>query len=292
MLAKVRLSLFLLLLGTVAARRLGRLIRTWSRRSGSPHMLLEHPIAADRTFDGHPVPAEAFLMHPHNDLGHRYWAAALVAGDTVVDATLGNGHDATFLASALGRVGGGTLICLDVQHLAIERSQARMREHLESEGWKLVVAGGEGNACESSGGSSSYPAWDAYLASSGSKLTVRWQRGCHAQLLDAMSGRCARLVVFNLGYLPGGDKAIVTTTATTIPALEAAQRVVTVGGAVSVTLYPGHTEGMEEEAVVLEHAAALPQGQWSVYHAQWLNQRNKRTGRRAPSLVLMQYLHE
>jgi hypothetical protein len=49
---------------------------------------------------------------------------------------------------------------------------------------------------------------------------------------------------------------------------------------------------MEEEAVVLEHAAALPQGQWSVYHAQWLNQRNKRTGRRAPSLVLMQYLHE
>lgn len=138
----------------------------------------------------------------------------------------------------------------------------------------------------------SYPEWDAYHDVYDSHLTVRWQCGCHAKLLSAMCARCARLVVFNLGYLPGGDKSIVTTSTTTIAALEAAQCVLTVGGAVSVTLYPGHDEGKEEEAVVLKHAAELPQGQWSVYHTQWLNQRNKRTGRRAPSLVLMQYLHE
>jgi hypothetical protein len=43
---------------------------------------------------------------------------------------------------------------------------------------------------------------------------------------------------------------------------------------------------------VLEHAAALTQGKWSVYHTAWLNQRNKRNGRRAPSLVLLQHLHD
>ena len=101
-----------------------------------------------------------------------------------------------------------------------------------------------------------------------------------------------KLVVFNLGYLPGGDKTICTTGATTVAALEAAQRAVMVGGCLSVTVYPGHPEGEREEKAVLDLAAALPQGRWSVYHTQWLNQRNKRTGRRAPSVFLMQYLHD
>ena len=60
----------------------------------------------------------------------------------------------------------------------------------------------------------------------------------------------------------------------------------------SATIYPGHAEGLAEEAAVLEHAAALTQGKWSVYHTAWLNQRNKRNGRRAPSLVLLQHLHD
>ena len=74
--------------------------------------------------------------------------------------------------------------------------------------------------------------------------------------------------------------------------LEAAQRAVAVGGCVSVTIYPGHKEGLDEEVVLLDLAAELPQGRWSVYHTRWLNQRNKRTGRRAPSLLLLQYLHD
>lgn len=71
--------------------------------------------------------------------------------------------------------------------------------------------------------------------------------------------------MFNLGYLPGGDKAVVTRAEETVRALEAAQRAVRAGGAVSATIYPGHDEGRREEAAVLEHAAALPQGEWSVH---------------------------
>ena len=97
--------------------------------------------------------------------------------------------------------------------------------------------------------------------------------------------------MFNLGYLPGGDKSVVTTARSTCEALREAERVVCAGGSVSVTLYSGHEEGLHEEAAVLEHARSVPQDSWSVYHHVWLNQRNKRTGRRPPSLLLMQRLH-
>ena len=114
----------------------------------------------------------------------------------------------------------------------------------------------------------------------------------------------------------------------TIRALSHAEQAVGGGGCISVTIYPGHEEGLREEEAVLEHAAHMTQDLWSVYreppphapslalvkpeapsgsravvrtkdHASarcsaadttWLNQRNKRNGRRAPSLVLMQKL--
>ncbi len=47
-------------------------------------------------------------------------------GDTVVDATLGNGHDALFLARAVGPK--GKLIGFDIQKKAIEESTRRLKE--------------------------------------------------------------------------------------------------------------------------------------------------------------------
>jgi len=230
---------------------------------------------AERQFDGYPVASPATLLHPHTDFAQRYWTTLLKAGDTVIDATVGNGHDAAVLAEALGRAGGGTLLCLDAQAVALERSQERLRGVLSE--WELREGADE---------------WLAVQRSSGVELVVRWVEGCHAATLRALPPRSAALVVFNLGYLPGGDKTFTTTAATTVAALEAAEAVVAHGGCVSATIYPGHAEGLTEEAAVLDHAAGLTQGRWSVYHTAWLNQRNKRNGRRAPSLVLLQHLHD
>lgn len=52
-----------------------------------------------------------------------------------------------------------------------------------------------------------------------------------------------RLVAFNLGYLPGGDKAITTTSETTLVALGAAERILMPGGLISVVAYVGHPGG-------------------------------------------------
>ena len=181
-----------------------------------------------RTFDGHPV-APHVLLHPHTHFAHRYWDqhGFLQPGDIVVDATLGNGHDAAFLALALGRAGGGQLFLIDLQPLALERSQVRVRAALEEDGWRVDVCAAD--------------EWCATQASSDSTLIVRWQLGCHAALLERLQPRSVRLVVFNLGYLPGGDKEICTQSVSTIAALEAARRAIAVGEApLHLAIESGH----------------------------------------------------
>lgn len=217
-----------------------------------------------RLWDGKPVHSPVQLLHPHTDLGHRYWSDLLVHADSdspsiVVDATAGNGFDSLVLAQALSRAGGGRLVLCDVQQRALDATRARL-------------------ASDPTSGTNTWP-------------TVEYRLGDHCSFLEGMAERSVTLITFNLGYLPGGDKSIVTTAEGTLRALDAAERAVRPGGSVSVTLYPGHEEGRREEAAVLEHAAALPQGTWSVHYTQWLNQRSKRKGIRAPSLVLLQKMN-
>jgi len=60
-----------------------------------------------------------------------------------------------------------------------------------------------------------------------------------------------RLIVFNLGYLPGGDKSITTMTGSTLDSLRYFLSILAEDGAISMTCYPGHDEGMREEKEVL-----------------------------------------
>lgn len=52
-----------------------------------------------------------------------------------------------------------------------------------------------------------------------------------------------RLIAFNLGYLPGGDKGMITRSETTLLALEAAKRILMPGGLISLVVYVGHPGG-------------------------------------------------
>ncbi len=48
---------------------------------------------------------------------------------------------------------------------------------------------------------------------------------CHSRLQEVAGSGRAKVVAFNCGYLPRGDKAIFTSTATTLTAIEAALEV-------------------------------------------------------------------
>ncbi|MCW9078222.1 MAG: methyltransferase domain-containing protein [Gammaproteobacteria bacterium] len=134
-------------------------------------------------------------------------------GALAIDATVGNGHDTLFLA---GRVAPqGHVIGFDIQRLALEKTRAR-----------LFAAGLEAAA------------------------TLHF---CgHERMLEKIppdwSGRVSA-VMFNLGYLPGGDKTRITQAETTISALDQALALLSIGGLISLLLYRGHA-GAETDAVL------------------------------------------
>jgi hypothetical protein len=70
----------------------------------------------------------------------------------------------------------------------------------------------------------------------------------HDQMINYI--RKADIVVFNLGYLPKGDKNIVTLPETTIRALNQAKMILP-QGYVCVTCYLGHKGGKSEHTAVL-----------------------------------------
>jgi len=92
----------------------------------------------------------------------------------------------------------------------------------------------------------------------------------------------AALIVYNLGYLPGGDKSLTTRCETTLQSVQNALQIAT--KAISITCYPGHLEGAEEEALLIEFFQTLDPKKWRICYHQWLNQT------RSPSLLWLSLL--
>lgn len=175
-----------------------------------------------------------FLYSPIKT-AHRYWKEIVEPSDTVIDATLGNGKDALFLAPLCK-----TLIGIDIQQAAIASS-------------KTILP------------------FD----------NIQFILGSHAEFPGFIVPGSVKLIVYNLGYLPRGDKSVVTKTETTLQSLKNAQDLVMPGGMISITCYSGHEEGAKEEAAVLAFASSLNPEEWCTSQHRWLNRS------RCPSLVLL-----
>ena len=72
-------------------------------------------------------------------------------------------------------------------------------------------------------------------------------------------------VIFNLGWLPGADRNITTTTATTLSALEGARHMLAPAGLLFIICYPGHPEGAAEAAAVVDWCSQLPADAYFVW---------------------------
>ncbi|RMF57420.1 MAG: methyltransferase domain-containing protein [Bacteroidetes bacterium] len=166
-------------------------------------------------------------------------AAVLTPGDVAVDATVGNGHDTVFLARQVGA--DGHVYGFDVQEEAILRTRARLAGAGLSDQVTLFARGHE---------------------------ALREVLPAHVQ------GRVAA-VMFNLGYLPGGDKGRITTAVTTLPALDAALDVLRPGGVLAVVVYPGHPGGAEEADAVRAWAARLDAHAYLATRYDLLNRPNR-----------------
>lgn len=187
------------------------------------------------------------LFQSHLDLAHGYWSKLLVKDDIVIDATCGNGHDTLVLCKLLQHVDGGILHAIDLQPIAIKNTQALLQTAFHG----------------------SIPTF------------VSFHQHCHSRFPEALTEASVKLIIYNLGYLPGGDKTATSQQDTTLTSVSEALKLLVSGGCVSITCYPGHPEGAREEAALLEFAQSLPPQAWSCCHHRWLNRKQ------SPSLLLI-----
>ncbi|GBG97490.1 class I SAM-dependent methyltransferase [Lactococcus termiticola] len=104
-------------------------------------------------------------------------------------------------------------------------------------------------------------------------LSARLIHDGHEQLANYIQ-EPVKAAVFNLGYLPGTDKSIVTTGDHTIQALDALLDLLEVAGRIVLVVYHGHPGGQEEKKAVVSWAESLPQQAWHVMAYAPMNQVN------------------
>jgi hypothetical protein len=151
---------------------------------------------------------------------------ALFDGALAIDATVGNGYDALFLAHRVGPK--GKVLGFDVQKAAL----AGAREIL-----KFV----------------------------GSLDRVSLLHDSHTRLADYLPpGAAIAGAMFNLGYLPRGNRQIITQPETTVMALRSVLEHLAERGRVTLLVYRGHEGGVPEYREVRQALEQLPENEWLV----------------------------
>ena len=74
-----------------------------------------------------------------------------------------------------------------------------------------------------------------------------------------------KAIMFNLGYLPGGDKTIITSTDSTITALNSSCHLLSSNGIITIIAYPGHSGGDLETVQVTNWCDQLDITQFEVH---------------------------
>jgi SAM-dependent methyltransferase len=86
------------------------------------------------------------------------------------------------------------------------------------------------------------------------------------------------LVLFNLGYLPRGDRAVTTTAASTLKACSEALALLAPEGIVLCVVYRGHVEGRLEWRELVSFGSGLDQNAYNFFTLDFPNQANDPPG--------------
>ena len=172
-------------------------------------------------------PAATNFSRPKSltQLAHNVIRRIVQPGDTVIDATAGNGNDTQMLATLVGAA--GRTIAIDIQQSAIDSTSNR-------------------------------------LTKAGLTADLRLGDHARELKKLQASGLCVKAVMFNLGYLPGSDKQITTAGNSTLAAIQVASDILLPGGAVTIIAYRGHAGGLEETAIVEQWIAELPTDRFEI----------------------------
>ena len=167
----------------------------------------------------------------------------LVPGDIAVDATMGNGHDTEMLCRLVGE--GGHVYAFDIQEDAVENTRARLSQ--------------------------------AGLLARATLFC------CGHQFMAEKVNKAVNAVMFNLGWLPGGNKAITTQWDTTREAVQQALSLLAPEGICAICVYPGHPAGDYERLQLNQMLSSLRPQEFNVLHHRFIN-----AGKGAPECYIIQ----
>lgn len=177
------------------------------------------------------------LLRSHLTLSHHFWHTIVTPGDTVIDATCGNGHDTLCMAKLALTGDSGSVFALDIQPEAIEKTKLLLQTNLSEDLYNKI----------------------SLLQSS------------HRRFPKEILPKSVKLIAYNLGYLPGGDKTLTTMAESTLESLYNALELISPEGMISITCYPGHPQGKIEEDAIIKYAASLDPRAWNCIHHRWIN---------------------
>jgi len=178
---------------------------------------------------------------------HEYARIVINEGDTVVDATMGNGNDTAFLAELVGKT--GKVYAFDIQSEALKKTADRLSEKNLKDRCVLI--------CDS-----------------------------HEKMADYVI-EPVKLVMFNLGYRPGGDHSIFTTGETTMRAVNAAMKNLVVHGLIIIVIYHGGDSGFSERDYLLRELPEIESDSFAVMLTNFINLPNN-----PPMLVCIERLKQ
>lgn len=168
------------------------------------------------------------------------WCASFIKqqvqeGDFCIDATMGNGNDTLLLAQLCGR--SGKVLAFDIQEQALNATRERLAVEHAPENYTLLLKS-------------------------------------HASMAEYAESGSVSCIVFNFGYLPGGDHALATKGDTSIQALTQALSLLKKGGMISLCIYSGGDSGFEERDQILAWLKELDPRKYLVIKSDYYNRPN------------------
>lgn len=156
-------------------------------------------------------------------------------GDFCIDATMGNGNDTLLLSRLCGE--SGQVLAFDIQEQALNHTRERLQKAAAPENYTLLLES-------------------------------------HSHMRQYARPETVSCIVFNLGYLPGGDHSKATKSNTSITAMEQGLFLLKKGGLLSLCIYSGGDSGFQERDDVLTWLKQLDSHKYLVIRSDYYNRPN------------------
>lgn len=168
-------------------------------------------------------------------VSHQFLASYVKPGAFCIDATAGRGKDTAYLCNLVGK--NGRVLAFDIQQEAVDST----RTLLKNEG----------------------------LADIGEVIL-----DSHSNMKQYAEAGTVDAIVFNFGWLPGGDHGIFTHAETSIQAIEQGLELLKPTGVMSLCIYYGRNNGTDERDALIRYLASLDSREVTVFMGQFLNRKN------------------